>query len=245
MTIPHLLGRELTDERALKLTAAPALLFRRDEPGSTRYALLIDAELDRRRLMDLLYTVAPYKAHGPDRFSRVLDNWALIERAKTGGGSESLMQEHARSLKSSWEEFLRHRDAYVAVFEDEAGERSVVPLLRWSRSEDGKRHWEFEGPDTELLEAIDSVRPVIEPDRLDMLIGLVTIPYYLPELRKNWQAWRPLARGGKSNYVGPASVPVMALLHRRALLNSSLVQRVEEYAAGPSRQDLTSSTASL
>ena len=31
--------------------------------------------------MDLLYTLAPYKAHGPDRFARVLDNWALYDRA--------------------------------------------------------------------------------------------------------------------------------------------------------------------
>ena len=61
------------------------------------------------------------------------------------------------------------------------------------------------------------------------MLGLVTVPYFLPELRKNWPAWKPLVKNGKSNYIGPASVPMMALLHRRALLNSALVRSAEEW----------------
>ena len=53
--------------------------------------------------------------------------------------------------------------------------------------------------------------------------------YLLPELRKNWPAWKPLVKDGKSNYIGPASVPMMALLHQRALLNSALVRSAEAW----------------
>jgi hypothetical protein len=65
---------------------------------------------------------------------------------------------------------------------------------------------------------------------MDTLLGLVTLPYFQRELSKNWPAWRPLVKAGKSNYVGPASVPVMALMHRRALLNSAFVGAAERYA---------------
>jgi hypothetical protein len=37
-------------------------------------------------------------------------------------------------------------------------------------------------------------------------------------------------KDGKSNYIGPASVPVVALKHRRALLNSIFIKSVEEFA---------------
>ena len=61
----------------------------------------------------------------------------------------------------------------------------------------------------------------------DTLVGLVTVPYLQTELTRRWPAWRPLVKGGKSNYIGPASVPIMSLMHRRALLNSSLIRAVE------------------
>ena len=67
------------------------------------------------------------------------------------------------------------------------------------------------------------------PAQMDALLGLVTVPYLLPELRKNWPAWKPLVKDGKSNYIGPASVPMMALLHQRALLNSALVRSAEAW----------------
>jgi len=67
------------------------------------------------------------------------------------------------------------------------------------------------------------------PAQMDALLGLVTVPYFLPELHKDWRAWQPLVKNGKSNYIGPASVPMMALLHRRKLLNSALVRSAEEW----------------
>jgi hypothetical protein len=73
---------------------------------------------------------------------------------------------------------------------------------------------------------------VSEAVHWDSLLGLVTVPYFLPELHRRWPAWRPLTKGGKSNYVGPASVPMMALIHRRALLNSALIRGAEAYIDG-------------
>jgi hypothetical protein len=61
----------------------------------------------------------------------------------------------------------------------------------------------------------------------DSVAGLVTLVYLQPRLAKGWPAWKPLVRGGKSNYIGPASVPMMALLHRRAILNSPFLRAVE------------------
>jgi hypothetical protein len=60
-------------------------------------------------------------------------------------------------------------------------------------------------------------------------VGLVTLAYLQPELARRWPAWRPLVNGGKSNYIGPASVPMMALLHRRAILNSRLIRAIEAF----------------
>jgi hypothetical protein len=230
-TIPDLLGRKLEDARSLSLTAAQAHVISQESPGGTEYTLVLGAALGRRALMDLLYTLAPYKAHGPDRFARVLDNWGLHDRAKSSSASEHLFREHARSLKFSWHEFARHRHVFMEVLQDEAGDRYVMPVVSWSSQADGRRRWCFEAPDDATRRAIAKLVEVdlgrAEPNPL---VGLVTVPYFVPELRETWRAWQPLVKGGKSNYVGPASVPVVALMHRRAILNSVLVKRVEEYA---------------
>lgn len=237
VTVSSLLPGELSDERNIGLPSARCHIIRQDSDGRVLYALLIDAPLDRRRLMDVLFAVAPYKAHGPDRFSRVLDNWALFERAKTSDGSANLMLEHAKSLNFSWQEFERHRDVFAGVLQDQSGERRVLPLISWSTGADGKRRWEFDEPDPPLSATLAELRPTAGGERLDALAGLVTLPYLLPELSKGWPAWQPLKKGGKSNYIGPASVPVMALMHRRALLNSALIQAAEAYAASPRDED--------
>jgi hypothetical protein len=235
ITIPDLLGRKLIDERSLALTTAPAHVISQISPEGVRYAVVIGVSLGRRAFMDLLYTLAPYKAHGPDRFARVLDNWGLHDRARTSSGSESLLLQHAASLKSSWHEFASHRELFMEVLQDQAEERRVTPVVTWSKQRDGRREWHFDPPDATLQGAIGALMPGVALDgssgvQPDPLAGLVTIPYFLPELHKNWPAWRPLAKGGKSNYIGPASVPMMALMHRRALLNSMFIRCAEEYA---------------
>jgi len=232
--VPGVTGNEPSDERNLSLALAPAYVLRHDrEGGDVQYAAILGEGLGRRALMDLLYALAPYKAHGPDRFARVLDNWRLHERAMTSAGSESLLLQHAESLKYSWQVFSSHRDVFTAVFEDETENTRVVPVVTWEKNRGGGRKWQFDGLDQTFVQALGESVPVLRGLHgsgrleLDSLVGLVTIPYLLPELRKNWRPWQPLVKNGKSNYVGPASVPVVALMHRRAILNSGFIRAVE------------------
>ena len=234
-TIPRFVGREVEDDGTLTLCKAPAYVVRHvGEDGDARYAVVLGQALGRRALMDLLYTIAPYKAHGPDRFARVLDNWRLHDRAKTSSGSENLLLQHANSLKLSWHEFTRHRDLFIAIFEDETENTRVVPILTWEKSPGAIRKWRFNDLDRNLVQTLGQSVTILrgldgegQPE-VDALVGLVTIPYFLPELRKNWAAWQPLVKNGKSNYIGPASMPVVSLMHRRALLNSAFIRNAEE-----------------
>ena len=243
LTIQQIVGREVRDERSLSLDAAPAFVLKQDRgDGALRYAVALGQILGRRGLMDLLFTLAPYKAHGPDRFARVLDNWRLHDRAKTSSGSHNLLLQHVASLGLSWQVFSRHRERLIAVLEDESEARRVLPIVTWEKTAAGVRKWLLEGPDDGLLEHLHKALPILRgqsPEAgidVNPLVGLVTIPYFLPELHRNWPAWQPLVKDGKSNYIGPASVPVMALRHRRAILNSRFIRAVEALADAGSPQ---------
>jgi hypothetical protein len=218
---------------SLSLTADAVYGVRQEqEDGTVGYCLVLGQALGRRALMDLLYTLAPYKAHGPDRFARVLDNWGLFDRAATNGGSHALFMQHANSLKTSWQVFGEHRRVFFDILADQTDDTRAVPVLTWERHADGRRAWQFKSPDESFVQALETAGaiPASEtPPTMDALLGLVTVPYFQPELRKNWPAWKPLVKDGKSNYIGPASVPMMALLHRRALLNSAIVRSTEEW----------------
>jgi hypothetical protein len=234
ISIPGVAGGDAFDERSLALGSAPAFIVRRTgERGLVRHAVVFGGTLGRRGLMDLLYALAPYKAHGPDRFARVLDNWGLHDRAKAGGASENLLLQHVRSLGSSWKAFAAHREFFMAILRDESENTLAVPVIAWEKRPDGGRRWRLDTIDPALAQVIkESVPRPPELDssmrlQLDGLVGLIMIPYLLPELAKGWPAWKPLVKGGKSNYIGPASVPMMALLHRRAILNSSFIRAIE------------------
>jgi hypothetical protein len=231
-TVVALTGRDFADQMTLSLAEAPISgVVCSDGIGGVRYVLAIGQAIGRRALMDLLYTLAPYKAHGPDRFSRVLDNWSLYERAATGGASQALLEQHANSLKNSWHVFTEHRHVFYSIFADSSERTFAMPVLTWERTAEGKRHWHFDALDDALVKALDvaGAMPATEtPPELDALLGLVTVPYFQPELSRHWRDWQPLVKNGKSNYIGPASVPMMALLHRRALLNNSLLVRAAE-----------------
>ena len=234
ISISDLSDREVDDERGLSLATAPAYVVRQiQDDGEVRHTFVLGQALGRRALMDLLYTLAPYKAHGPDRFARVLDNWQLHDRAKTSSGSENLLLQHASSLKLSWQVFSQHRELFIAVLRDQTESTRVVPVITWQTSPAGTRKWLFEPLDQAHFSDLDGFIPILGETGglprplLDSLVGLVTIPYFLPGLHKNWQPWQPLIKSGKSNYIGPASVPVVALRHRRAILNSGFIHRVE------------------
>jgi hypothetical protein len=125
--------------------------------GAITYSVAFDTPLGRRDLMDVLYALAPYKAHGPDRFGRVLDNWAIFDRAKTGGGASSnLFEQHARSLGSNWRVFGEHRDVFVAAFADADGSFKVLPWVAWQTDASGKRRWL---PDAKIEHVPADLRP--------------------------------------------------------------------------------------
>ena len=215
---------------SLGLEDAPVVLVRRPKQGGTENYLMLDTTLGRRRLMDLLFALAPYKAHGPDRFGRVLDNWGIFDRAKTGGGASSnLFMQHVKALGTHWRAFEQHRDLFMRVFEDQTEGTRIVPVVAWQTSPSGTRRLLADTADVESTLAASLSAENAAPKTLyfDTLVGLVTVPYLQPELIRRWPAWRPLVKGGKSNYIGPASVPIMALMHRRALLNSGLIRAVE------------------
>jgi hypothetical protein len=210
---------------ALLRDAHATPLRRAKDDGSTQYAVVIEAALGRRGLMDLLFALAPYKAHGPDRFSRVLDNWGIFDRAKTNGASSSLFQQHVASLKSHWQTFGEHREVFVSVFADQSESTRIVPVVAWQTSPDGRRRWKLNNAVD--VHAVPYVRAAPRGTTCDTLFGLISVAYLQPSLTKGWPAWKPLVKDGKSNYIGPASVPMMALLHQRAILNSRFVRAFE------------------
>ena len=117
----------------------------------------------------------------------------------------------------------------------------MIPYLSWTRDRTGRRAWRFPSPQFNVED-----QPALHPELaavggggngvLDALVGLVTVPYLFPRLSSGWPQWRPLVSGGKSNYIGPASAPMISLLHRRALLNSPLVARTESFWQAISRE---------
>ncbi len=223
-------------EGDLAPSLSPAYILKRDlGSGTVRYAVILGEGLGRRGLMDLLYALAPYKSHGPDCFARVLDNWRLHDRALTSSGSENLLRQHADSLKLSWQVFTSHRDVFVEVFEDETESTRVVPVITWEKGQNAARGWNLDVLDNTFVSFIQGSIPMFKQRdgsglRMDSLVGLISIPYFLPKLHRNWRPWQSLVRNGKSNYVGPASVPVVALMHRRAILNSRIILAAEELA---------------
>ena len=213
----------------------PAYVLKHDSGGSkTKYVVVLGEGLGRRALMDLLYALAPYKAHGPDRFARVLDNWRLHDRGLTSSGSESLLRQHADSLKLSWQVFADHREVFIEVFEDDTENTRVLPIVTWEKSPGSARGWRFGALDQALVQTLEESIPNLRQRdgstmlRMDPLVGLIAIPYLLPQLYKKWPPWQSLVKNGKSNYIGPASVPVVALMHRRAILNSRIILAVEQ-----------------
>ncbi len=234
LSLAQLAGRALRDEGTLTLSKAPAHVARHTTGATTRHAIVLGEAIGRRGLMDMLYAVAPYKAHGPDRFPRVIDNWQLHDRAKASPNSDGLLKQHEASLRQHWHEFSRHRELYLSLFQDSHDSQFVVPVIAWEVAADGVRRAIFEPLADGIASLIAQSAPVAEgatSSASDTLLGLVSIAYFLPGLSRTWRAWQPLVKNGKSNYIGPASVPMMALMHRRALLNSGMIRNAEALLA--------------
>ncbi|HWC30175.1 MAG TPA: hypothetical protein VG845_08850, partial [Dehalococcoidia bacterium] len=236
-TPAELLRRDTAGDDGLSLWRASLCVWRYSaSPAGNEYVACIAESLGRRGLMDFLAAIAPYKGRGLDDFSGVLDDWYLHDRALAGGASEKLLEEHMQSLRDDWLEFGRHRRLFIDILEDRSEATRLVPVLRWSRHPEGARQWLFDALEPVQEAAVrDALGPMAPTDAvvtLSPLAGFLSVLYFLPELTEGWPEWKPLAAEGKSNYMGPAQVPVLALLNKAASLDSVFVERCESLTDG-------------
>ena len=226
------MGQSIETADGLSLWQARIYVWRYDaDPSGHEYVACIAESLGRRGLMDFLAAIAPYKGRGLDDFSGVLDDWYLHDRAMSGGASEKLFREHMDSLRDDWLEFTRHRRLLVDIMEDRSENTRLVPVLRWHTTPDGTRRWLFDRPEPHQEEAVRAAMspegPVDAHVSLSTLAGFLSVLYFQPELTEGWPEWKPLSPEGKSNYMGPAQVPVLALLNKDRLLPNPLTEGLE------------------
>lgn len=119
---------------------------------------------------------------------------------------------------------------------------SIVPLLHWTSSvktDSGEvtRNWEMsfeESPDLE-----NAVHPLAknhsmagEEDymrRFNPLVGMLALPYFSAELRERWPKYVGLPGVRRKQAMGPAQVPVLALIRQRELLDEEFIAHAENH----------------
>jgi len=113
----------------------------------------------------------------------------------------------------------------------------VMPFIHWTSHLGGERtfHYDFVEwrklpPEiNELLDRRAIGREEVDP-RLNPLTGLLAVAYFSPEIIGKWPMHVGLP-GSKSHQVmGPAQVPVLAMMQHRSLLRSSFLTNLERYA---------------
>lgn len=113
----------------------------------------------------------------------------------------------------------------------------VKPLLHWRKSENGERTWDFDflsrnqlpSQISELVDK-DTLSEEDRDPRLNPLAGLISIAYFSPDIVKQWPAQVGLPGGRYSQTMGPAQVPVLAMMRSNDLLNSEFLANLELYA---------------
>lgn len=119
----------------------------------------------------------------------------------------------------------------------------LLPTVRWKKDANGDRRWILDFLDEQLgnkcSRFVDPLPDDIQFDtrRFNPLIGLATIPYFIPSLRKDWpeyQALRkdeaiPAKREVISNPMGPAQVLVLAAQRKEDSLRSEYFDVAEEH----------------
>jgi len=119
----------------------------------------------------------------------------------------------------------------------------LIPTIRWEKDRTGERRWILDFLDSPLAancsQFIDPLPDDIQFDtrRFNPLIGLATIPYFIPSLRKDWpkhQAIRDgeakaVGKGEGGNFMGPAQVLVLALQRKNDSLITEFFDSAEEH----------------
>lgn len=124
------------------------------------------------------------------------------------------------------------------IFPETVGSTNfLIPVVRWRRSGIGKRSLvldfldESVSPLVKETLGLDKIPEELDFDnrRLNPLLGVLSIAYFSPEVRKNWPKTQRLNKGGYQQFMGPAQVPVLALQRRNQILQSGFFSAAEEH----------------
>lgn len=114
----------------------------------------------------------------------------------------------------------------------------VTPLIQWVVDPEGKRRFQFdfihEGPFAGMsADYIKEVMPssglVLDPRRINPLIGLLALPYVEPSKKNEWPREVGLQGSKRKQEMGPAQIPVLALIRQQDMLDAPLLAAIEEH----------------
>lgn len=122
---------------------------------------------------------------------------------------------------------------------------SITPALHWTKDKEGHREYIFDFPVDRKDKSMKTKNP---------LAGLLSIAYFCPDIVDGWPKYMALpdekeakvdrtgvqtqtvteaetiSKEKRKQFMGPAQVPVLAIMFRRSLLNSDFIQAVENFA---------------
>lgn len=119
----------------------------------------------------------------------------------------------------------------------------LVPTLHWAKNGEGERRWMLDFLEEPLVSRCQQFLDtppeglLFDTRRLNPMIGLSTIPYFIPKLRANWPKYQamhgpktvPVEMGRGGNFMGPAQVLVLALQRKGTFLASEYIDAAEVY----------------
>lgn len=230
-TINELLENPVKEPESLALGNIPTLIFsqkiswpKNSDLDMVHYWGIMGVKLEGESLNELIFQISPFKIYGQD-YNDIINDWQMPDRQD--GYSQSLLQSHRRMLGRSWDIFSRYRRRhYSAINRDEPD--YITPLLSWKKI-GNKRVWQFRSHlPKDMLHMQDAFLKEpdgIDSESLDTLGGLYVLAYASPEQRGQW----PILYGGRVH--GPTQTPVLAISKRNSLMESKLLERVEDMIA--------------
>lgn len=92
----------------------------------------------------------------------------------------------------------------------------MLPVVHWIKNNAGSR----------VLLADELNTPTVQFS-LDTLLGILTVAYFSPEIRKEWPQRVGLPGSYKQQEMGPAQIPVLALIRKNELEHSEFLEKLE------------------
>ncbi|MEK7071029.1 MAG: hypothetical protein AAB966_04430, partial [Patescibacteria group bacterium] len=117
------------------------------------------------------------------------------------------------------------------------GDNIIIPLLGWSTDASGKREWISQLPDEDVESVTRQFAPDQDPEfdehrsqRLNPLVGLLTLAALSPEVIARWPDKMSLPGSAVQQPLREAQVPLLAIMRRKQLLASPVADRLETFA---------------